>query len=113
MTGKTTTPFPDDAPRPRNGRTLRDEALERVERAAPDDWKARAWTRLLQLAATGRDFTSEDVTATAGKAPEPRALGAVFSTASRHGLIRKSGFAVATSPTRHVAPIQVWRGVQR
>lgn len=66
------------------------DALRRVEEHADDDWKGAAAVALQQLAATGREFTSDDVRDAIPDhitTHEMRALGPVMKAGIRDGLI--------------------------
>lgn len=94
------------------GVKAKDDAIDAVRRNAPVGWKREAIEAGLTLASTKRPFTSEAITALAGKAPEPRALGAVVKMLYDSGLIRPTGrFIEATEVSRHRAPIREWIGV--
>jgi hypothetical protein len=79
-------------------------------------WSILARLAIDQLAATGADFTSEDVVALVGL---PRgkpgtnrnnAVGAAFSGAARRGVIREVGRTNASRPALHARRLTVWRG---
>lgn len=95
------------------GAQLRDEAMAIVAEHADPEWMARAAACIGELAATGEEFTSEDVLDRVGSTREPRALGPLFMAALRSGAIVKTRFALARRPSRHRAPVQVWRGEPR
>lgn len=88
-------------------------ALERVERAAPADWKAAARDAIRRVARRGELFTSDDVweaLEAAGMPPpaEPRALGALMLGASRAGLIAPAGYTPSRRPGTHAHPVRLW-----
>ena len=98
--------------RPRSdGRAERDEAIERVDQHAPDDWKSEARVVVSVLAYERPSFTTDDVwDRMTNRPPEPRALGAVMVWA------RNKGFITATSemreserPEAHRNPKRVWQ----
>lgn len=68
-------------------------------------------------AATGRDFTAEDVrdqlrdkpAVLAVMAERPNLLSAHFAGASRSGDIRPVGFTIPARASRHGSVIRVWR----
>lgn len=80
-------------------------------------WADRARLGIAMLAATGREFTSEDLTALIGL-PRPgatgsnrnNAVGAVFSGAARRKEIRRVGYRNATVASSHAAALAVWVG---
>jgi len=92
-------------------RAAKEKALTQVGDAADSAWSAQAWATLRAVAALGVDFTSEDLwRAGLPKPREPRALGAVLATASRRGLILKTGRYLNTAMvSRHNAPVAIWR----
>jgi hypothetical protein len=89
------------------------EGTERVG-GRPQDapWRAVAWSRLLDLARTGRPFTSEDVTRSVGQPSHPNAVGALLSNAARSGVIRRVGMVQAGRANQHAALIGEWEGTR-
>lgn len=104
-------------------RQARDEALERVERGAGDDWKVKALAAVREVAGrcdyeevsddtwvAPRPFTTDDVWELLDAPPEPRALGAVMMTLARAGEIEKTGdYKQSTRKECHCRPIPYWR----
>jgi hypothetical protein len=87
--------------------------------AADEDWTAAARRAIKWLAAQGRPFTSEDVTARTGLpsgAPgtnRNNAVGALMTSAAKAGLIAKTGERVPSQrPTSHGAEIAQWVGAR-
>lgn len=91
----------------------RDRAIERAERNADPIWYEDALAAVEHCARAEREFTSEDVAALIGRSiREPRALGAVFRVAKDKGWITATErFVPATHPSRHRAPIRVWKSL--
>jgi predicted SPOUT superfamily RNA methylase MTH1 len=89
----------------------RDEAVERVGRAAPAEWYGYALAVVQRLAERLDDFTTDDVwQALTVRPPEPRALGAVMVTAKNAGLIEPTDRTRQSSrPECHARPVRVWR----
>lgn len=95
-----------------DGRQARDEALGRVQGAAPAPWLGAARQAVRDLAATGREWSSDDVWATLPHPPEPRALGAVIRQMAAEGVIESTGRTKPSErPDCHARPVQCWRGV--
>lgn len=94
-------------------RAARDEAMERVEEAAPDEWKARAWKVLQRVAATHDTFTTDDIIELGGgRPPEPRAYGPLMRAAVKAGLCEKTGeYRESTMESCHARPKAVYRAV--
>ncbi len=85
-------------------------ALERVEAAAPADWKNAATALLARLAATRQPFTTDDVWAALPHPPEPRAIGALIRAAAKAGTIRRVGWRESSRPECHSRPVAMWEG---
>jgi hypothetical protein len=100
------------------GEKRRDAAIERVDRNADDDWKAKAMDAVRQVCRMRDEFTTDAVWAILDregvKPPrEPRALGAVMRRASSAGLIERTDrFVPTTRPQAHRKPTAVWRVVR-
>lgn len=91
------------------GETGRRHALAAI---AENDrqWTSIALNHIEQLA-QGGEFTAEDLRARVGAGPSPMgSLGAVFKLACRERLIVRVGYRPSKIPSRHGAPIAVWRG---
>jgi hypothetical protein len=94
------------------GQRRKREGIERIgENPAEAPWRARALPVLRDLARSGDEFTSEDVTAKVGQPPHPNSVGSLMNTASRQGWIRRSGFVQAERPNQHAALVSRWIGV--
>lgn len=96
---------------PAAGEAARDEAMRRVDAAAPAEFKQRAWDAILHLVSVGEDFTADDVWRILGETPdEPRALGPQITRASKAGLVFDSGLKKKSDrPVHHRYPMTVWR----
>lgn len=98
------------------GREARDVGMARAAGAADDDWKEWAQRAMAHLAAMRRPFTADDLEAlrVASAAPEPgsrNAVGALFNTARRRGLIYDTGRTVQTTAAQgHARRLPVWCG---
>ena len=71
-------------------------------------WKARARQAIIDLALTGREFTSEDVRQRAGDPPTNNVIGAMLNAAARSGVIRRAGYGKADRPAAHARVITRW-----
>lgn len=98
---------------PVSGKQLRDEAVERVGRAAPQDWMGLAHAVVLRLAATGVGFTTDDVWKALPECSlEKRAMGAVMLKAKREGAIVATGrFQKSSQAQNHARDVRIWVGV--
>ena len=84
-------------------------------------WRQRAWTVLCDLAASGEEFTADDVLDRAGHPDERHqanarnsAIGALFRDAAKAGLIMQVGRTVRSrQPKRKGGMVQVWVGFQQ
>lgn len=94
-------------------RRARDRAVAAVGDHANDAWMAAARQAALDLAATGSEFTTDDI---AQRMPgdvtthEPRALGAVMQRLSREGAIVPVGWRGSSSTVCHGRIKRLWRG---
>lgn len=103
---------------PETGRTLRDEALERVEQNAEPDWKDKARACLVYVASRKEYFTADDVAeelsslVDGASTHEPRAMGAIFKWAQREKIAAPTP---SFTPTRraqgHAGPRRVWKSL--
>lgn len=95
----------------------RDEAIERVDEHADQDWKVEARQAVLHAAAHRAEFTTDYVWWLLDQREvlpphEPRALGAIMRKAAREGLIQRSDRVVeSVRPANHRRPIAVWRSL--
>lgn len=94
------------------GRRLRDDGMRTALHASDIRWKAAAESALSDLAASGVDFTADDLRARVDTLAAPeKALGAIFGAAARRGLIECIGITTSSRPQRHGGLLRVWRGV--
>ena len=95
---------------PTTGEELRDAGLALVDSNTPESWAKKCDDAIARLAATGADFTADDVRAICGAPPNhPNAMGARFGAAAHDGVIKRVGYAPSKRPTLHAHPIAVWR----
>lgn len=91
----------------------RDQGAAKAAQAA-GDWSQRAADTIRQLAATGRPFTADDVTAVCGDPDgHPNAVGAAILRAAKTGLIYKVGTRAASRVKSHKAALFVWQGSRK
>jgi hypothetical protein len=119
MPETTTTSAPPQAPlhlfEP-SGAELRDQGMTAAEEAASEQWKRRVRYWINLMADYGEEFTAEDVRREAGEPPwasHINALGSLFHTAARRGIIERAGWTQAKRPSGHARALAVWRGAGR
>lgn len=90
-----------------------DEAVERVDRNADDEWKSAALAAICRTA-MGKEFlTTDDIweamSSHSATTHEPRAMGAVMRQAAAHGWIsRTPDYTKSTRKECHARPVAVW-----
>lgn len=99
---------------PKTGDQLRDEAVERVDLAASEEWKAAAWDAVKSVSGRLAYFTTDDVwealRESAVSTHENRAMGAVMTRARKAGLIFPTDeWRKSNRPECHSNPKRVWR----
>lgn len=106
---------PDESPKLFDlgaARAARDEAVDRVERNADEDWETAARRALFELAkelGADGEFTTDDVHCDVDT-HENRAWGAVVRRAARAGFIVNTGRTrQSSSRVCHARPKTVWR----
>lgn len=99
----------------KDGKELRDDAIERVKQNCSPEWMASA-TKAVELCAKFRnEFTVDDVQEVleslgVPKPREGRAMGAVMNSCRRSGLIEPTGRYKASRQAHcHANPRQIWR----
>lgn len=90
------------------------EGIEASYRNANTVWKAAAAARIAYLAKRVSRFTSDDVIEFLDRrgitTGNNSALGAIFRSAQRMGMITNTGsFKESRRPQQHNAPVRVWR----
>lgn len=83
------------------------------EISAIKDWAHHADKAVIELAGTGKTFTTDDVRRLMpeGLAPaHPNAWGGLLSAWRTRGLIKAVGYATTTRASRHGAPQRLWTG---
>lgn len=98
------------------GEKLKEQAQANALAAHPE-WGARAMREVERLARCGIPFTSEDVVLMVGlptgkvATNKNNAVGALITSAAKHGLIVKTGRYVPSKRRRsHGAALAEWRG---
>lgn len=91
---------------------LRDEGMRSASRNTWTPWKRAAEEALEVLAHSGHDFTADDLIAEVGLpvASSKNAVGPLFGTAAKQGLIRKVGYRISERPARRGGVVAIWRG---
>ena len=95
----------------------RDEAIDRVEANANDEWLAKARQAVLWLAHNRDEWTTDDMWSLLDgcgvHTSEPRAMGAVMRWAARSGLVSKTDRVVNSRRAEcHARPVAVWKSNQ-
>lgn len=79
-----------------------------------EDWIKLAVAKIIELARTGRPFTSEDVTDAIGlPGGSNKAVGAAFNQVAKTKQIIKVGDRPAARPTSHRRSLAVWQGFKQ
>lgn len=88
-------------------------AIERVDAAAPQDWKEEAAEAIYQVCAHKPLFTPDDIwLAGLLKPPEPRAFGPAMRRAVVEGWCKSTGqFTCSVIPSQHRNPIRVYESL--
>lgn len=79
-----------------------------------EDWLNQVLSAISFLAASGKEFTVEDVRHFCnglGHPTHPNAWGAAFSRAARQGLIVRTGYRKNGLPSAHARVVATWKGV--
>lgn len=96
----------------------RDRGIELVYQRANTPWKRAAAERLQQVIKTHDTFTSDDILIDLEQrgivTGDTRALAAILKGAAKAGQIEATDNFIPTKrPSRHRAPIRVWRVIKR
>lgn len=105
---------PPDQPQTGVAWTERDKALEAVEANSNQEWLEAAVLALEDLAASGVEFTSDDVRnliPSEYETPEMRALGPVMRKGLSRNLIEPVGWTNRGPARAHARPRRVYRGI--
>lgn len=90
------------------GESLKAHGQAVATSAHPDEHSA-VMSAIKSLAATGREFSSNDARPLHGVSGP--IVGAAFTAARKAGLIEAVGFTTSTEPGTHAHPVRTWRGV--
>jgi len=94
-------------------KTEADTAMRSAERNTDPTWAQAAERIIVELARTGRHFTSDDImenlTDVESETPDPRALGPIVKRAISRQWIHRTGYE--PSRRRHGTPIAVYVGI--
>jgi len=98
-----------------NGKDLRDEGTDRVQRGDPE-WHEAAFMALTSFCRRWETFSSDDFRMwIAGYYDEqPRhhnSWGALFNAAVKDGLIKPVGFKLSKRPSAHARAIRIWESL--
>lgn len=92
----------------------RDNALARVDAAAPSEWKERAYEVAYQVALRQDIFSSEDLwNAGLEKPPEPRAMGPLMLKVVASGLAVFYDMKGCSMKSRHATKVARYRSLLR
>lgn len=89
------------------GERLKSEGQQLATAAHPDD-RSKVEAAIKKLAASGREFSSNDARSLHGVSGP--VVGATFTAARKAGLIRAVGFTTSTDPGTHAHPVRTWIG---
>lgn len=93
-------------------RTEADTAIRSTEANTNPAWAEQATRVILELARTGRHFTTDDVMdelTDVEETPDPRALGPIVRRCINRGYIHRTGYE--PSRRRHGAPVATYVGL--
>lgn len=94
-------------------RARRDSGQQEALHGTHPWWKVAAEREIERLAASGREFTADDLWEAVGSpmaGASHQAVGGLFSQACRRGLIESVGFRQSQRASRHASVLRVWRG---
>lgn len=96
------------------GRARRDDGMAKAGTGTPgvlsSDWRDKAAEAMAELAATGEEFSADDLVEKVGPPPHPNMLGPTFGNAARADLINAVGFRQATRASAHARVQRTWKG---
>jgi hypothetical protein len=95
------------------GKQLRDIGAAQVSENTCEEWVQTCDGIIMAMAASGVDFTAEDVRGMAGDPPHhPNAMGARFLAASKRNIIVRIGFSNSKRRERHASMLAVYKGAR-
>lgn len=96
-----------------SGQELKERGMTQAIENADVNWKEAVEKRLTFLTNNKRFFTSDDILIYLSdrgiKTHNNSALGGIINRWSSRGFIRPAGFVVSSRPSRHKAPIRLWK----
>jgi hypothetical protein len=99
---------------PEGGQALKAEGMAKASLSAGQGsdaaWKIEARAAALALAATGAEFTQDDITDRVGLPTIRNATGSLLSGLARSGKIVRLGDTNGKRDSQHSRRISVWRG---
>jgi hypothetical protein len=95
----------------REARKKRDDAIDKVERGATDQWMRAAKWAIVEVAMTHQQFTTDEVWASGlPDASENRAMGAAIVAASRAEIIDRTNYTRESKRvSSNARPVRVWQ----
>lgn len=93
------------------GARLRDAGMDAATHAARERL-AELDLLIARAAATGREFSANDIRAHLPEGIRTASVGARFAHWSRRGLIQAIGYTTSTDPGTHAHPVRTWRGTR-
>ena len=94
-----------------------EEGIRKSYENANSEWKDAAIKRVLWLAKHKQYFTSDDIITylmnKGIKTKNNSALGGVMLRAKTNGWVKAGGFTFSNRPSRHHAPVRVWKSLLR
>ena len=80
--------------------------------ATSEEWKDVAWDTLINLAKSGEPFNADDIKEQIGPPDHPNAVGSLFSTARRRGIIEIVGMRPMRGAKAHARMTFLYTGVK-
>lgn len=95
--------------------SAKEEGMAQALENANKDWKDEAHKAIRFLIENKQFFTSDDVMNRLDrigvKTHNNSALGGIFNGYARRGFICQATFTISRRPSRHKAPIRVWKSL--
>ena len=94
------------------GRRLRDIGAGLAGGASDEAsiWRSNAAQTIERLAASGVEFSADDVISEVGMPPKPNMVGAAFLSASKRKVIHSVGMTQGARPESHARVQRLWVG---
>lgn len=91
-------------------RAARDAGAQAAANSVHTSWRLAAEAAIRRLAASGKNFTSDDIDAIVGRPPgHANSVGGLIIGAAKRGLIEPAGYAQSKRPAANARAIRVWR----